>query len=362
MNDFLTFNPGPSQLSESTKLDIQMAIKKHVVELSHRSKDFSCMSQKAIMGLRDFFQIPPEYEVFYTSSATEAMILSIQNCVDAEVFHFVNGSFSKKFAEISSSLRKKMSTESVLAGTQNNFPLANIAKTTELLTLTANETSTGVMARREDIAFLREKFQDMLFVVDATSLAGGIALQICDADIWLFSVQKCFGLPSGLGIMMVSPRAMEKSRKMREEQKNTASLFCFEELKKYMNGKHQTVQTPNILNIFLLAEQLERWNANGGMKKREEETLQKYAILEKYFMRHADFSFFVEDARFRSPTVLCIKGDPKKIEEVHERLLSKNILLGKGYGERKKDSFRIANFPAHTLEHISILIGFLEKF
>jgi phosphoserine aminotransferase len=79
MPDFITFNPGPSQISPEVKADISSAVNKGILEISHRSTEFSAISAKTVRGLREFFGIPRDYRIFYASSATEAMLWTIAN-------------------------------------------------------------------------------------------------------------------------------------------------------------------------------------------------------------------------------------------------------------------------------------------
>jgi phosphoserine aminotransferase len=362
MPDFITFNPGPSQISPEVKADISSAVNKGILEISHRSTEFSAISAKTVRGLREFFGIPRDYRIFYASSATEAMLWTIANGVESRSFHFVNGSFSKKYADISASMGKTIECDAVSPGEQNDITRAHISPETELVTVTGNETSTGAFVPPEHIAALSKRLPEAtLLAVDATSMAGGIEIDICAADIWLFSVQKCLGLPSGLGIVFVSPKAYEKSLSLEQRGKNLGSIFSYSRLAKKMDNAFQTVQTPNMLGIFLLGEQMERWNSAGGMATKDAETREKARVVSEVFAESRDIDFFVSEPPFRSPTVICLKAAPEVVTRLHEKTRAENILLGKGYGEKKAVTFRIANFPAHTQEIMERLIGVLKK-
>jgi phosphoserine aminotransferase len=226
----LTFNPGPSQISPEIKQDIHTALDKHLLQISHRSLLFSEISKKAVEGLRTYFNVPADYKIFYTTSATEAMKLSLENCCEKKSFHFVNGSFSNLYAKIANSLHKETVTNEVTWGTQNDFQNTKISADCDFITITHNETSTGVMCNDADIKTVREKYPEAILAVDITSSAGGVKINISNADIWCFSVQKCLGLPAGLGVIFVSPRAYERSIKLLEKKKKE-QLICLLEQK-----------------------------------------------------------------------------------------------------------------------------------
>lgn len=343
----ITFNPGPSQISAATKKDIQKAIQSRILEISHRSKDFDAFSEATIKNLRHFLQIPDEYHVFYTSSATEAMELAIRHCVEKKSFHFTNGNFSEYFAQIGTALGKEALTDKAEWGTQNNFSDAKIPKDAELITITANETSTGVMCNDQDIATIRKRYPEQLLAVDITSNGGVVAYMIKNADIWLFSVQKAFGLPAGLGILILSPRAYERARYY-------TGIFSVQNMESKMKEKYETVQTPNVLNIYLLGKQLERWNATGGIFTKEKETNEKARIIYNFFAEQ-NYQFFVKEPRHRSTSVITIAADARQIQKLHEACKQEGIILGKGYGKIKENTFRISNFPAITKDDVQAL-------
>ncbi|MBD3238618.1 MAG: aminotransferase class V-fold PLP-dependent enzyme [Candidatus Moranbacteria bacterium] len=357
----LTFNIGPSKLTKATKKDICNSIIEGVGEFSHRSREFSKISKQAIEGLRELFDIPKDYKIFYTNSATEAMQLCVGNCCEQKSYHFVCGVFSEVFAKTSELMHKKVIRNKADFGKLNNFKTARIQKDTDLITITHNETSTGVMCKKSDIKLIRKKAPKAILAVDITSSAGSFKPDIKDADVWLFSVQKCFGLPSGLGIMIVSKKAYEKSLELLKKEKNQAGYFYFENLWSKMKEKYQTPQTPNVLNIYLLAKKLRRWNKTGGVRKNYSRALKKYGIIEKFVFKNSKFDFFVKDKKVRSIFSVCLEAEPQIIEKIHAFCTQQKIILGQGYGDLKPYTFRIANFPAIKESHLKKLIKIIQN-
>jgi len=357
----ITFNPGPSQLAPETKTDIQIALDKHLLQISHRSPQFSEISEKAIEGLRKYFKIPADYKIFYTTSATESMTISLENCCENKSFHFINGSFSNLYAKISKSLGKEVVTDEVIWGTQNEFANTEISADCDFITITHNETSTGVMCQNEDVKIIREKYPEKMLAVDITSSAGGVGIDIENADLWCFSVQKCLGLPAGLGIIFVSPKAYLKSVELLEKKKNLSGVFNFQNMWSKMETKYQTVCTPNVLNIFLIGQLMERWNTNGGIQTIEQQTLEKEQIFNDFLNTQSIITHFVKDKKHRSKTVFALNAPEDFITKIHETCQKNGMILGKGYGKLKPSAFRIANFPAVKKEDIEKLTTFLKK-
>jgi len=348
------FTVGPSKITEKTKEDLAFAATSGIAEVSHRGEKFTEISKQAIEGLKKYLKVPENYKIFYVSSATDAMQSSIANCCMDSSFHFVNGAFSKRFYNVSKAFNKKVFIDEVELGKQNDFIGVNIPDEIDFIAMTHNETSTGVMCTNEEIIKVKEKYPDKILAVDITSSAACLDLPISKADLWFYSVQKGFGLPAGLGILIVSPAAFEKAMKMEEEKKNKAGLFSFSHVATKLEDKYFTIQTPNTILIYALARKLERWNTSGGIKRKEELSREKYSMLEE-IIKKSNLEFFVKDKDVRSFTTLCLSANEDIIEEKHKKAELVGILLGRGYGDLKTKTIRIANFPAINTEDIKEL-------
>ncbi len=348
----ITFNPGPSQLSPETESDIHRAISDGIVSISHRSSKFTDISRECINGLRELLQIPSDYRVFYFDSATHVWHSMVVSLVEKQTFHFVNGAFSSKARDAAVALHKHAISDEVAWGEQNDFSTAEIPHESELVTACYNETSTGVRMLPKDITLLRTKAPNTILAVDITSCGGAVPMTVSDADIWYFSVQKCFGLPAGLAIAIVSPRAYERALSLHKKGATHAGIWGWENLEETMlNDKYQTPHTPNVLNIFLLAEQCKRWNKSGGLSPIVQETERKMALIDAWIGGHAALSQFVPGTVHRSTTVRTVSADPDWISRAKEACKHDGITLGTGYGKIKSSTLRIANFPAIT-EHM----------
>ncbi len=353
----LTFNPGPSKITHDTYSDIKEAIASGVLEWSHRSNEFYDLSSSCIKSLCEYLRVPYGYHVIFLDSATNCWHSIAANCVAYKSTHLINGAFSKKASEAPKLLYKNIETIETEPGTQNDFINIKISKDTELVTACYNESSTGVMMREDELVALKTLAPRALIAIDATSCAGAISIPIEVADIWYFSVQKGFGLPSGFAIMLISPRAYEKSLELEKTKQNLAGIWRWSkylEVQKIHIG--ETPHTPNMLSIYLLEKQCKRFLKNGGISVISENTKIKADKIWKYIDNNSMLSHFIEDINHRSYTVITIKATPSYIVEIKKRTYQNNIIIGNGYGAHKEDTFRVANFPAITDMDINTLL------
>ena len=355
-----TFNIGPSKISEETKADIATAVRDGVLEISHRSEEFSEISENAIEGLRKFLGIPEDYEILYTTSATNAMQIALANCCRNNSFHFVCGNFSKLFAKVSGSLGKNVSVDEVGPGQVNDYANCEIPNEVDFVSITHNETSTGVQVPADFAQHIKKQNPEAILAVDVTSSAGATAMNIADADTWLFSVQKCFGLPAGLGVLIVSQKAIEKSKQICQNKENRVGYLTLEKMLGKMEGAYQTLYTPNVLDIYLLSKTVARWNEQGGLEKNIEATMAKKELFEKFIESCNGIDFFAEDEESCSDSVFCLEAEEQLIAEIHRKAEDQNLVIGKGYGDLKTKTFRIANFPNISQKEIENLIGVLK--
>ncbi|MGH7245877.1 MAG: aminotransferase class V-fold PLP-dependent enzyme [Candidatus Levyibacteriota bacterium] len=352
------FTPGPSQLFPTVPSYLQEAIKNDIGSISHRSKQFDELFEQTTSRIRTLFAVPQTHAVFFVGSGTEAMERVIQNCVTKESFHVVNGSFAKRFFETAVDLGKKPKKIDVAFGTGIDLQKLKVPSLSELICITHNETSAGVMLPADEICKLKKRYPNKLLAVDTVSSAPYGTFDFSAIDIFFFSVQKGFGLPAGLGVMIVGPNALEKSKKL-QKKKSVGSYHAFSMLFEFAK-KYQTPETPPVLHIYLLN------NVLGDFLKVGRNVLNKHAeekakLLYDYFDNQATWSAFVKEKAFRSPTVIVAEIG-KKQKELKAFLAEKNCIVGSGYGPYKDTQIRIANFPAMAKKDIEKLIAALKAY
>ena len=183
----------------------------------------------------------------------------------------------------------------------------------------------------------------------------GIKLDFKSGDIWFASVQKCFGLPAGLGILICSPKVLECARIENIRNHYNSLLFLDE-----MMIKWETTHTPNILGIYLLMRVLESIKPIADVEK----TIQgRYRKWETFFDgKSRQLNFLIGNKAVRSNTVLAIQATPELIQKVKSKAQKNGFMLGNGYADLKNFTFRIANFPAIQRVEIARLMDFFYNF
>ncbi|MBK8292481.1 MAG: aminotransferase class V-fold PLP-dependent enzyme [Flammeovirgaceae bacterium] len=354
----INFTPGPSQLYFTVESHMRQAFRDGVPSLSHRSKEFETIFQETTSGLKALLGIPDEFHIFFTGSATEIWERSLQNLVADQSLHFVNGAFSKRYYEIATQLGKSPYKIEVAEGKgfdQN----VEIKSDVELIALTHNETSTGVSLPLAFINQFKSKFPDSLIVVDAVSSLPYPQFDYTKIDSVFFSVQKGFGLPAGLGVWVVNDRCITKAEHLLSKG---ISIGTYHNLPTLLaNGiKNQTPETPNALAIYLLGKVVQDL-LRRGIQIIRKETEYKAAILYQALSNHPLMKPFVEEPALRSQTVIVAEtGD--QTERIIKHLQKQQFYPGDGYGSKKKNQLRFANFPTHSKETFERLVDLFEEF
>ncbi|OGX25392.1 MAG: hypothetical protein A3D10_04235 [Omnitrophica WOR_2 bacterium RIFCSPHIGHO2_02_FULL_48_11] len=351
------FTVGPTQTHPKLGEYLNEGLEKGIYSISHRGKEFGGLFAHTVSSLKTLLKIPPDFHVFFIGSATEAMELVVENCVEDKSFHFVNGAFSKRFFQIARELGKHPEECGVPAGEGFDFQKTSIPKGTELVCFTQNETSTGVKIEMSGIRALKLKHPDTLFAVDIVSATPYAPVDYGVADCVFFSVQKGFGMPSGLGILIVNDRCIQKSQVLHGNGINIGSFHNFPALLKSA-GKNQTPETPNTLAIYILGRICDFY-LEKGLKQIQKETDEKAALLYAFLDNNPRYPAFVKNETWRSKTVI-VAETPEGSAGVIKKLAGQGYIVGAGYGEFKDKHIRIGNFPMHEIEDVRKMLKVLE--
>ncbi len=351
------FTCGPTQLYPTVPAHLHAGLENKLFSISHRSEKAMQLYSTAVEGLRKLMSIPIDYEIFFVASGTEGMERVIQNCVAVTSGHVVCGAFSRRWMTMSQQLGKKTEQLSAPDGQIPDIRSNAFSPAVELICITHNETSTGAMFQSADIAGLRKQYPHALVAVDVVSSAPTVSLDFSSVDCVLFSVQKGFGLPAGLGVIVVGPRAMAKNAELIKKM-SVGSYHSFMELKKYAE-KNQTPDTPNVLDIYLLGAVAADLNAI-GIDQLRSQTKERAEKLYQMAEGNTAYSAFVKAASARSLTTIVFDvagGSARVIDSLKEQ----GIFVSSGYKEFKDTQIRIGNFPAHSVADFERLLAALKN-
>ncbi len=350
------FTVGPSQIYPKLPMILNNAVKQDILSLSHRGSEFKKIYGQTSDRLKLLLRIPKDYQVLFVSSALEAMERTIQGLVEKRSFHLITGAFGKSWAKIAIQLGKEVETLEVDPNIEVKIDEIKIPKNSELICITQNETSLGVYLPEKKIEELRKKNPGKILAVDIVSSVPYVNLNFKYIDVAFFSVQKGFGLPAGLGVIIISPRALEKIEELFKKGLNTGSYHSLKNLfSKAL--EFQTPETPNVLTIYLLNEVLKDM-LKIGIKKIRQQTDKKAAVLYNFFENHKNYSPFIKIKKFQSKTTLVIDVNGNS-EKLRKKLSKKGFVIASGYGDNKQNHIRIANFPTQTLKDIRKMLKYL---
>ncbi len=346
----ISFYPGPSKVYPQVRQYMLDAYDSGILSANHRSAAFMQLCEKTVALLHQKLNIPVGYSIAFVSSATECWEIIAQSFTTQQGFHYYNGAFGQKWFEYAQKL--------VPATTGRSFPtdqdpaLEDIERSAippgiPLICLTQNETSNGTQIRDGFIGLVTQTYPESLVAIDATSSLGGINLTIGQADIWFASVQKCLGLPAGMGLLITSPRALEAAKAVNDRRYYNSFLFMHQNMQSF-----QTHYTPNVLGIYLLNRVLEQVEPIASIDRR---IRQQAADWYAFFDVHPVLKPLVSNPTVRSDTVITVTAPKEILAAVKQKAQAAGIILGNGYGEWKDTTFRIANFPAITEQEIIML-------
>lgn len=329
----ISFYPGPSRIWDETATWVKEACDLGLLSVNHRSKDFAAMLSATTVSLKSTLQIPDEYEIFFTSSATETWEMILQSLPIRASAHYFNGAFGEKWYDYATWLAPKAEAYPFEI---NEEPVVHFTSA-DLICITHNETSNATQLSRTFLEKLRKSSEGQLIAVDATSSMAGVSLPWKMADIWYASVQKCFGLPAGLCVVVTSPAAAERAFHLHKSKHYNGFTSAIENAR-----KGQTTHTPNVLGIWLCGKAMEKVKS---IIEVEKSLLSRKQIWYDFFISKG-WESLIQNPECQSQTVLAVKGEAEWIGKVKSETQKAGFMLGNGYGKWKDTTFRIANFPA----------------
>lgn len=274
------------------------------------------------------------------------------------------GAFSDKWFDVSQRCGKKAEALQVDWGSPI-LPSAVDAKLAtgqfDALTFIHNETSTGVMSPLGEIAALKKKYPDVMFIVDAVSSMTGVKIEF-DAlgiDVLLAGTQKAFALPPGFTVFTCSEAALAKADTIQDR----GYYFDLKEFQKNAE-KSMTPSTPSIGHVYALASKLEDIFAEGLDPRFERHT--KLSQLTRDWASGHGFTLFPEKG-YESNTLTCVNNGAKPggrvvdVAKLQNLVKDRGFLIDGGYGKTKGKTFRISNMGDETEQSMGQLYSALDE-
>ena len=350
------FGCGPSKVRQ----DAVRALADRAVSYlgtSHRQAGVRDVVKRVRQGLGELFLLPEGYEVMLGNGGTTAFWDAATFClIEHKSQHVAFGEFSSKFAQC---VESAPHLDSPIVITAEPGTCAEPVARTDIDTyaLTHNETSTGVtMPVRRPVDSSGHAAEGIV-LVDATSGAGGLHVEPSEFDVYYFAPQKCFASDGGLWLALVSRAAIERV------ERTARWTPPFLDLKIALENSRldQTYNTPALATLFLLAEQVEWFNANGGLDFAASRSDRSAEILYGWAERSEFASPFVTKPDERSHVVATIDFD-KSVDAlaVASVLRTNGVIDVEPYRKLGRNQLRVAMFPAIESADIEALTGCID--
>ena len=349
--------PGPVEVSEKTFQAFRSPM------IGHRGQGFKDLYAKIQPQLQQLLYTK-QLVYLSTSSAWGVMEGAIRNLVSKKVLNCMCGAFSDKWFDVSKKCGKEAEALQVDWGSPIRAEQIEQKLATgqfDALTLIHNETSTGVMSPLSQIAELKKKFPDVMFVVDAVSsmTATRLDFDALQIDVLLAGTQKAFALPPGLAVFACSPAALAKAAKM----KDRGYYFDFVEFQKNAE-QNMTPSTPSIGHVYALASKLDDIFAE-GLDTRYARHLRLAQNTRDWAAKHG-FSLYPEQG-FESVTLTCVNNGARPggraidVAKFQKLVKDQGFLIDGGYGKIKGTTFRISNMGDETDQTMSVLYAAMDR-
>ncbi len=349
--------PGPVEVSEKTFKAFCAPM------VGHRGQGYKDLVAKIQPQLQ---QLLSTKQLVYlsTSSAWGVMEGAVRNLVQKKVLNCMCGAFSDKWFDVSKKCGKQADALQVDWGSPIRAEAIDKKLATgefDALTLIHNETSTGVMSPLSEIAALKKKYPDVMFIVDSVSSMTALPIKFDELgiDVLLAGTQKAWAMPPGFAVFVCSPAALAKAA----TAKDRGYYFDFVEFQKNAE-QNMTPSTPSISHTYALSSKLDEFFAE-GLENRYARHQKTNQMTRDWAAKHG-FTLFPEKG-FESITLTCVNNGAKPggrtvdVAKLQKLTKDQGFLIDGGYGKIKGTTFRLSNMGDETEASMNQLFAALDK-
>lgn len=346
------FGSGPSKVRREA-LDALVAAGPAYLGTSHRRPAAKQVVGRIRAGLRSLYDLPDGYEVVLgLGGATAFWDAAAFGLIEKRSEHLVFGEFSAKFAA-SVAMAPHLEVPLIFESKPGTHPEVVLDGSVDAYAFTHNETTTGVLMPIERPA------AEGVVLVDATSAAGAVLVDPAQFDAYYFSLQKAFGSEGGLWIALMSPAALERIETIAGSGRYVPPFLDLKQA--VVNSRQdQTVNTPALSTLFLMADQLEWMHERGGLAWAAGRSEENAAAVYGWAESVSYATPFVSSVRARSPVTATIDFIGVDAVEVASVLRANGVLDVEPYRKLGRNQLRIGMWPAIPLEDIESLTASIE--
>jgi len=324
---------------------------------SHRQAPVKDLVRRIRVGLAELFDLPEGYEVILGNGGSTAFWdVAALGLVRTRSQHLAFGEFSAKFAAVTKGA-PFLGDPTVISAPSGDAPEARVEADVDVYAWAHNETSTGVAV---PVVRPAGATGDQLVLVDATSAAGGLPVDIAQTDVYYFAPQKVFGADGGLWIALASPAAQGRIAEIAASDRWIPEFLSIA-IALDNSTKDQTLNTPAVATLFLLADQIEWLNGNGGLAWATGRTADSSSRLYGW-AEDSDFAVpFVSRTELRSQVVGTIDFvGGVDAADVAKALRANGIVDTEPYRKLGRNQLRVGMFPAVDPDDVSALTACVD--
>jgi phosphoserine aminotransferase len=350
------FGSGPSKVRPESVAALAN-VGRSLLGTSHRQAPVKDLVGRIRSGLSDYFQLPDGYEVVLGNGGSTAFWdIAAHNIVRSKSLHLSFGEFSAKFAAATKSA-PFLDEPTVINAEPGTLPSVFAEAGVDAYAWPHNETSTGVMAPVRRVAGADD---DALVLVDATSGAGGLPVDLAETDVYYFAPQKNFGSDGGLWIALMSPAALAR---VDEVAATDRYVPAFLDLPTAIDNsrKNQTYNTPALATLVLLESQLDWLQSIGGLRGAVERTTDSSTRLYTWAEKSSFATPYVTEPSARSLVVGTIDFDETIDAAALAKVLRANGIVDvEPYRKLGRNQLRVAMFPAIDPDDVEALTACID--
>ena len=346
------FGSGPSKVRPEQLQALANA--GHLFGTSHRQAPVKNLVGRVRDGVRQLFSVPDGYEVILGNGGSTAFWdAAAFGLIDQRSLHLTFGEFSAKFASAVAA-NPFVGDPIIVKADPGSAPQPQSDPSVDVVAWAHNETSTGVAVP------IQRPAGDALVVIDATSAAGGLPVDIADTDAYYFAPQKNFASDGGLWLAILSPAALERVERIAASGRWVPDFLSLP-IAVDNSLKNQTYNTPAIGTLVLMADQLDWLNGNGGLDWAVKRTADSSQRLYSWAEATSYTTPFVADATLRSQVVGTIDfADEVDAAAVAKTLRANGIVDTEPYRKLGRNQLRVAMFPAVEPDDVSALTACVD--
>ncbi|HEY7989660.1 MAG TPA: phosphoserine transaminase [Lapillicoccus sp.] len=350
------FGSGPSKVRPE-QVDYLASLSRTVLGTSHRQAPVRGLVGEVRDGLAQLFSLPDGYEIVLGNGGSTAFWdIAAFGLVRERAQHLSFGEFSAKFGSVTQNA-PFLGESTIVKAEPGTLAPPTAEAGVDVYAWPHNETSTGVMA---PVRRVEGADDDALVLVDATSGAGGLPVDVTEVDVYYFGPQKCFAADGGLWLAAFSPAALARVDEIEASGRWVPDFFSLPTA--ITNSRlNQTYNTPAVGTLALLAEQIRWINEQGGLDWAVKRTTDSSSRLYSWAELTAYTTPFVADPSARSLVVGTIDlDDTVDAAAVAKALRANGIVDVEPYRKLGRNQLRVAMFPAVEPDDVSALTSCVE--